>query len=486
MKSKSVGASLILNLIDRIGVKGIGFVISVLLARLLEPKAFGLIAIITAITLISQNFVDSGLSTALVQNKSVDDNDYSTVFYMSFSIALLLYMLLFFSAPLISSYYGLKELTMPFRIMALTLPVYSYSSVQAAKMTREMQFDKMLVCNIIVTILTGVIGVTMALYALQLWALVFYYLSSSVLRCVSYSFAVKWRPKPVFSAARAKELFNYGYKILFSGLLCAVFDNIRTLIIGKTYSPAELGYYDRGNQIPTVVSTTLDSVFKSVMLPVYSDAQENREKVKSLLRRTVIQNSLINFPAMVGLAVVAEPLVRLLYTDKWLFCVPFLRVLSLANITISIQSPCLISIKAVGRSDIYLKLEIVRRIVLAAILLLSLCFGSLQAIAIGWLVSNVIDLVIIMVPVKRLIGYSWTDQFVDVLPYLIISAVMGGIIYCIGFLELSIPLILSMQVAVGIMVYFLTALVFKADGMTYLLGKLKGLPGRKAGYISKT
>lgn len=473
MKKNSVGTSLIFKFIERISVKGIGFVISVLLARLLEPKVFGLIAIITAITAISQTFVDSGLSTALVQNKSADDKDYSTVFYLSFTIATLLYIVLFFCAPLISSYYKLEEFTLPFRVLSLTLIIYSYSSVQTAKLTREMQFGKMLICNFIVTIITGTIGVTMALYDFKLWALVIYYLLNSVLTCVAYIFVAKWHPKWVFSVARAKELFNYGYKILVSGLLSAIFSNIRTLIIGKVYSPTDLGYYNRGDQIPSVVSTTLDSVFSSVMLPFYSSLQEDKEQVKSMLRRTITLNSFINFPAMIGLVVVAAPLVELLYTEKWMFCVPYLQILSLANITVSIQSPCLVSIKAVGRSDIYLKLELIRRIVMMGILLLSLYFHSLLAIAIGWLVSTIIDLAIVMIPVKKLIDYSWLDQFTDVLPTLLISAVMGCIIYCIGFLNLSVPLTLILQIIIGVMVYFMIAWIFKIDSLIYLFRKLK-------------
>lgn len=475
MKKDSVGASLVFKFIESIGVKGVGFVISVLMARLLEPKVFGLVAIITAITAISQTIVDSGLSTALIQNKNIYKKDYSTVFYMSLIIALILYVLLFFCAPLISLYYEIESLTLPFRILSLTLIVYSLSSVLSAKLTREMQFKKMLVCNVIVTIIAGATGVAMALYGFGLWALVYYYLLNSILTCVAYFFVANWHPQWAFSVVRAKEFFDYGYKMLFSGLLSAIFANIRTLIIGKIYSPTDLGYYNRGDQIPSVVSGTLDNVFKSVMLPYYSRLQEDKEQIKSKLRLTVSLNSFINFPAMIGLAIIAAPLVVVLYTEKWIFCVPYLQILSLANITVSIQSPCLVAIKAIGRSDIYLKLEVIRRIVMIGILLFSLCFHSLLAIAIGWLVTTFIDLIITMIPIKRLFNYTWIEQFTDILPYLLISIVMGGIIYCIGFLNLSVIVMLISQIIIGMLAYFTIALLFKAESMMFLIGRVKSI-----------
>lgn len=478
-KKNSVASSLLYKFFERLGIKGIGFVISVILARLLDPEIFGLVAIIIAVNSIAQTFVDSGLSTALVQNKSANDADYSTVFYISFGISAFLYVILFFCAPLIATYYELDGLVMPFRVLSLTLLFYSYNSIQVAKLTREMQFSKMFACNMTVTVLTGTIGVVMAYKGFGLWSLVFYYLSNSILSCVAYMIVEKWRPKLVFSVSRAKELFNYGYKILISGLLCSIFSNIRTFIIGKMYSPTDLGYYNRGEQIPSIVSTTMDSVFSSVMLPVYARAQGNKQRVCSMLSRTVSLNSFINFTAMFGLAAVAAPLVQLLYTEKWMFCVPYLQILSLANLTVSIFSPCLVTIKAVGRSDIYLKLEVVRRIVMVGILLLSLCFHLLIAIAIGWLISTIVDVAIILVPIKKLVGYSWCDQFRDVLPSLLISIVMCGIVYCVSLFNLPTVVILILQLFVGMGVYLGIAWLFRVKNLTYLLSKFKSYLAQK-------
>ncbi len=478
-KKQSVGVSLIYKFSERIGVKGIGLVIGIILARLLEPEVFGLVAIITAVTAIAQTFVDSGLGVALIQNQNTDEADYSTVFYISFAIAAALYAALFFLAPLFAAYYEMDELTQPFRVLTLTLMFHSFSAIQTAKLTREMRFRSMFLCNLIVTLLTGALGIGLAYAGAGLWALVAYYLSNAALICVAYAFAARWRPRLCFSVSRAKELFGYGYKILISGLLCSIFTHLRTFIIGKQYSTAELAYYNRGEQIPGILSTAIDNSFNAVMLPTYSRAQDDQSMVRALLRRTVALNTFISFPFMFGLAVVGEPLVRFLYTEKWLFCVPYLQILSLAGLAVSITSPCLVSIKALGRSDIYMKLEFVRRAVMLAVLLVSLCFHSLRAIALGWLVSSMIDIVIVMFPVRRLVGYRGRELLRDVLPTLLLSAVMSAAVYGIGRLAPSTFGMLLVQIAAGGLIYFGLAWLCRLESLNYLLHKIKALIGRK-------
>ena len=467
----SVSSSLFYKFFERLGIKSIGFIISIILARLLDPQVFGVVAIIIAINAITQTFIDSGFSTALIQNKTANDDDYSTVFYISFTISVLMYVVLFMCAPVIASFYKQDFFILPFRVLTLTLLFYSYNSIQVSKLIREMQFGKMFACNIFITLTTGIIGVVMAYMGFGLWSLVIYYLSNSILSCIVYAIVQKWRPKLVFSVSRARELYNYGYKILISGLLCSVFSNMRTFIIGKTYSPADLGFYNRGEQLPSIISTTLDSVFTSVMLPVYSFAQDDNTRLRSMLSRTISLNSFINFPLMAGLAAIATPLVQLLYTEKWLFCVPYMQILSIANITVSISTPCLVFIKASGRSDIYLKLEAVRRAVMVGILILSLYFHSLIAIAIGVLVSMIVDVAIIMIPVKKLIGYSWCDQFKDISPSLLITIFMSSLLYGINYIDLPIITKVILQIFVGMAVYIGISWLFKVRNLMYLLSK---------------
>ncbi len=466
MSSKKVLSSLAYKFTEKIFAKLIGFVIGVLLARLLAPEVFGVVAIITAITAFLKTFVDSGLNTALIQSKNADSKDYSTVFYISLGIAAGCYLLLFFFAPLITDFYEIPEYLLHFRILALTLLVSAFASIPIAKLTRELQFRKMLFCQLLATVISGALGVGMAFAGYGMWALIVYYLSDSVLACIFFLFAAKWYPTWAFSKRRAKELFSYGYKILTSGVLCSLFYNIRTFIIGKQYTKSELGVYSRGDQIPSIISTTVDNTFTSVMLPFYSAKQDEPSEIKRMLSKTISLNSYLNIPAMIGLAIIAPALVVLLYTQKWEACIPFLQLMALANISTSVTSPCLTAIKAIGRSDIFFKLEMVRRIFMIAILIASVFFGSLYAIAIGWVVSCFIDVFVIIVPTKRLIGYSVRDLFFDICPTLLVSLIMGAIVWLVGCINISNILVLLLQCFTGVVVYILLSVVFRLKSFT--------------------
>lgn len=460
MNNKKIVSSLLYKFTEKVLVKAIGFVIGVILARLLDPEIFGIVAIITAVVAIAQVFVDSGLSTALVQSKSVTEGDYSTIFYISFGVALVAYLLIFLLTPVIAHYYHIEAYTTQLRVLTATLFFYAFNSIQTAKLQREMAFRKMLVCQLVAVVVSGCVGIVLAYWGYGVWALIFYYLSSSAAACITYAVAARWHPRLTFSKQRAKELVNYSYKILLSGLLCSLFANLRTFIIGRIYSKAELGVYSRGDQIPSVISSSIDSAFHAVMLPAFSKEQDNFSKVKDLLSKTIIFDSILIFPAMLGLASVAKNLVLVLYTAKWSAAIPFIQILSLAYIGNPVASPCLVAIKAIGRSDVYLKLETVRRIVMLVILFASLLFHSLIAIAIGWLLSSVVDMFIIMIPVSRLLHYSFGDMWKDIKAPLFISISMVICVLVIGKLPLSPLPLLILQILGGVIVYLGASLLF--------------------------
>lgn len=469
MKKNRIASSLFYKFTEKVLVKLIGFVIGVILARLLDPEIFGIVAIITAIVAIAQVFVDSGLSTALVQNKSVTEGDYSTIFYISFGVALIAYLLIFLLTPVIAHYYHIEAYTAQLRVLTATLFFYAFNSIQAAKLQREMAFRKMLVCQLVAVVASGFVGVVLAYLGYGIWALILYYLSNSAVSCISYGVASRWHPRLIFSKKRAKELVNYSYKILLSGLLCSLFANLRTFIIGRIYSKTELGIYSRGDQIPSVISSSIDSAFHAVMLPAFSKEQDSFSRVKDLLSKTIIFDSMLIFPAMVGLASVAKNLVLVLYTAKWSAAIPFIQILSLAHIVAPVASPCLVAIKAIGRSDVYLKLETVRRIVMLAILFASLQFHSLLAIAIGWLISNIIDIFLIMAPTKKLLNYTLINLWNDTKVPLILSMIMFVCVIGIGKLPFSPLALLVLQVCGGVCIYFVGLMLL----MPQLLGMLK-------------
>lgn len=464
MHEKTVFSSLIFKFAERILVKTIGFVIGVILARLLEPELFGITAIVMAIVSVAQTFVDSGLNTALVQNEKTQEDDYSTVFYISMAIALILYSVIYFLTPFIAAYYNMVGYQRHIRILSLLLVLHALNSIQVAKLQRDLQFKHMLICQMVASVIAGAVGIGMACSGGGIWALVFYYLTNALVICITCGIASKWHPSLVFSLTRAKEFVSYGSKILGGGLLCSLFVNIRTFIIGKTYSSVELGLYSRGEQIPSIISTTIDSVFKSVMLPVLSRKQSNLSDVREMLRSTISINSYLNFPMMFGLMAVAPAAVVFLYTEKWSGCIPYLQLLGMANMAISISSPCLVAIKAIGRSDAFLKLEVVRRAAMVLALLVSLCFHSLIAIAIGWVISSMIDAVIVLIAARRLIGYSMGDMVRDVGPSFVLSAIMAVAVWVIGQIDMPVFVLLMIQVVCGIVIYIGLSAAVRANG----------------------
>ncbi len=472
MSSKSVTTSLVFKFIERVAVKAVGFLIGILLARLLDPDIFGIVAIFSAVVALAQTFVESGMGTALIQNKNTQREDYSTIFYISMGIALLLYGLLYLLAPVITAYYEIPEYVTHFRVLCLTLPFYAFNSIQAAKLSRQMQFHKMLLCQLVASLLSGILGVVLAYAGFGIWALILHHLASAVLICITYCFVAKWHPEWVFSLTRARELVGFGLKMLASGLLCSLFYNLRTFVIGKLYTKTELALYSRGDQIPSLISKAVDDSFKAVMLPTYAKKQDQPREICRLLGKTIRLNSYLNSAAMLGLAAVAQTAVTVIYGAKWESCVPYVQLLSVANLTIPITASGLVAIKAIGRSDVYLRLETVRRVIMLAVLLLSLAFGSLEMIALGWVVSCVVDVFVILVPVKKLLGYSLGQLARDTLPSLAMAAVMAAVVLLLQRLPLlSLPLLL-VQMAGGAASYWLLSVLFRVSSYRELKNKV--------------
>lgn len=474
MQSNKVVGSFAYKFIERFSAKGIGLIIGIILARIISPDEFGQLAILTVFISLSRTIIESGFNTSLIQNKNVSEDDYSTVFYLSLGISAILILILYFSAPLISEYYETKALVLPLRVYSFTLVFGAFNSIQTAKLQREMRFKAIMTCSLIATVLSGVLGVVMAYAGLGLWALIGYHGSNIVFISVCMLFVVKWRPKMVFSISRAKILFGYGWKLLVSGILCSLYNDLRSLIIGKKFSTEMLGYYSRGQQIPEMISTTMDSSIQSVMLPTLSEAQDEKPRLVAMLKRSSSLDLFLTAPAMVGLALVAESVVRLLYTDAWLPCVIYLQLICLAYIATPYMSSGLIAIKAIGRSDVYMKLEIVRRIMMLFILAISIIFfDSVLAIAVGFVISSWVDALLVAIPVGRLTGYTLAQQIKNTWKILLCSLIMGFVVFALGYLEINIILKLCIQVCSGVLCYLALSCLLKIDSFIGLLELLK-------------
>lgn len=465
---------------ERGGTQGIQFFVSIILARLLSPEEYGIIAIIMVFILLANVFVESGFNTALIQKKDVDEVDFSSVLYLSLGVATILYVVIFFTAPFIASFYDQPILIQVLRVLSITIFIGAFNSIQNAYVARNMLFKKLFTSSLGSVTISGVVGIIAAYSGLGVWALVLQQLTSQLAVAVILWFTVKWRPHLIFSTTRVKSLFSYGSKLLASGLLDTLYNNLRTLIIGRMYTPSMLAYYNRGQQFPQLIVSNINGSIQSVMLPALSAHQDDRKRVKDMMRRAIVSSSFLIFPMMFGMAVVAEPLVKIVLTDKWLPAVPFLQIACFTFALWPIHTANLQAINAMGRSDIFLRLEIIKKIMGLIVLGVSLPFG-VYAIALGGVFSGLIATFINAYPNKELLNYSYKEQWLDIMPSLLISLLMGGIVYLFNFLSFPAWQILILQIVSGGIIYILLAKIFKIESFTYLVGTMKQLINSRKG-----
>ena len=464
---KKVLSGLFWKVMENGGTQGIQFLVSVLLARMLTPGESGEVMLIMIFITIGNVFVQSGFNTSLIQKKEVDEADYSSAFYISASIAAALYIVLFFCAPAIASFYEQPAFIPVIRFLAITLFFGAATSVQSAVVARNLEFKKLCLSSLSAAVGSGVIGVAMAYEGFGIWALVMQQFFYSFFLMAVLGILVKWHPKFLFSMEKAKQLFSYGWKILCSGLLDTVFNNVYGLVIGKIYNADMMGQYSRGNQFPALIANNLGAAIQSVMLPAFSTCQEEKKHLKNMVRRSIVTSSYLVFPMMAGLIAVAEPMVKLLLTERYLPCVPMLRMLCIAYATWPLHVANLQAINALGRSEIFLKLEIIKKAVGVAALLISLPFGIYTMVALK-AVTDFLCTFINAYPNKKLLGYSFFEQWRDVFPSLLLSAVMCAAVYGIQFFIQGTLLTLVVQILAGVAIYGGLSWIFKVESFLYL------------------
>lgn len=481
MNKARVISSLIYKFAERFSVKGIGFIISIVLARLLAPEYFGQIAIINVFVGLSQTFVEGGLNTALVQAKEVDDRDYSTVFYICMLVSAIMVAVLFAVSPLIAAYYKKPGIILPLRFYSLSLFFGAFNSILNAIIQRELRFKQQFMCSLASTVLSGALGIALAFMGAGIWALIAYYFAYAVISCAAMLIAVRWVPKSRFSLDSAKRLYGYGLRIFASSLLTSLYNDIRPLIIGKKFSDADLGYYDRGHQFSSLIALNIDNAVQSVMFPVFSSLQDEKERLVAAAKRAMGMNALLIFPAMFGMAAVAEPMTRLLLTDTWLPAVIFIQVLCIGEAQVPLTSTNLVVLKSLGRSDIYMKQEIVRRIAMLAVLLITVfVFKSTVAIACGFTFSAWLDAFITSIPLRKLLGYGFVDELKDIWKCCAATVIMAVIVWAMNMLPLPLIAKLAVQVIVGGAVYLAVCAVLKEENFVYLLATVKNRRGGNA------
>lgn len=468
----TIVSSLFIKFIEQLSVKLTSLIVSIVLARILEVSDFGLIAILTIFVHISSSIIEGGLSTSLIQKKDVRDVDYSTVFYSSLGLAVLLYVLLFASADFIADQYHNQDLSLYLRIIGLTLFVTPFNTVQFGYIYKHMQFKKMLIATLTSSAVSGVTGIVMAYNGYGAWSLVVQTMLNSIITVLMLLFLVKWKPKPLFSFVKLKEHFAYGWKLLVSSLLETFYNEVRSLVIGKKYTADDLAYYNRGDSYPKTVMTSLNTSVQTVMFPVLSSEQENRLRLKEVMRKSIALSSFIVFPVMAGFAAVADPVIRIILTEKWLPCVPYLQLACIIYAIQPINSCNLQAIKAIGRSDLYLILDIIKiGIGLLILAIAAFKFNSPMAIAVATAIYAPFQLMINAVPNQRLIDYSLKEQFQDIATPFALAILMFGVVHLLGLFNIQIWVKLVLQIFVGIIVYIGLAYIFKVPALREIKGR---------------
>lgn len=472
MNNKSFINNFIWRFAERCGAQLVTFIVSIVLARILTPEDYGVVALATVFTSILQVFVDSGLGTALIQKKNADDLDFSSVFYFNFVVCIVLYIIMFFTAPFISVFYNDSSLTSIVRVASLTIVISGVKGIQQAYVSRNMLFKRFFFATLGGTIFSAFIGIGLAYAGFGVWAIVAQQLSNTAIDTLILWITVKWRPKKMFSIKRLKELLNFGWKLLVSSLFNTVYNNLRNLIIGKYYSSADLAYYNQGDKFPNLIVTNINSSIDSVLLPTLSSAQDEKNRVKSMTRRAIKTSTYIMAPLMMGLAFCATPIVRLILTEKWMPCVPYLQIFCITYMFWPIHTANLNAINAMGRSDYFLKLEIVKKAIGMLLLLSTMHFGVMM-MAYSLLVTTVTSMIINSWPNKTLLEYSLKEQIIDIFPGIFLALLMGLAISLVRLLALPDIVTLAFQIPLGAVIYIGLSYVFKIEPFEYLLNMVK-------------
>ena len=453
------------------------FIVSVVLARILAPEDYGTIALVTVFTSILQVFVDSGLGTALIQKKDADDLDFSSVFYFNFTVCMILYIGMFFCAPYIAKFYKNLTLIPVIRVLSLTIIISGIKGIQQSYVSRNMLFKRFFFSTLGGTVFSAFLGIGLAYAGAGVWALVVQQLSNAAIDTLILWITVKWRPKKMFSWSRLKGLLSFGWKLLGSTLLDTVYSNLRNLIIGKVYSSSDLAFYNQADRFPRILVTNVNSSIDSVLLPSMSNVQNDHYRVKSMTRRAIKTSTYIMAPLMMGLAFCAPSIVQLVLTEKWLPCVPYLRIFCITYMFWPIHTANLNAINALGRSDLFLKLEIAKKTVGIILLLITMRI-SVLAMAYSMIVSSVSSQIINTWPNKRLLEYGYLEQLKDILPSILLAVFMGILVSFFKLTNWNVLTVLICQILSGALIYVLGSIILKLESFEYLINILKDLKRR--------
>jgi O-antigen/teichoic acid export membrane protein len=471
---KQTLSGLVWTFTDTFVLKGSSFIASLILARILGPQIFGLIGMLSIFIAIGQSLVDSGLSSSIIRTKDADDKDFSTVFYTNLVMSFLIYGIIFFCAPFIAKFYNQQILISIVRLYCLTFIISSFSAIQIAILTKNMQFKKLMLCNIPGTVIGIIIGIVMAYSGYGVWSIVWMYLISQIAQSIMLSISSKWKPSFSFSREKLQFHFHFGYKLMLSGVINTSFNNIYNVIIGKFYPVQTLGFYERAylfNQYPV---TTLTGIISRVTYPLLANIQHENERIAIAYKKLIQITFFITAPLMFGAAAIAEPLFLIVLGKEWMPSVPFFQILCIGSMFLPIHSFNLNVLQVYGRSDLFLKLEIVKKAVIVITIMIAFQFG-IYALVWSSVFTGFIALLINTHYSSTVINYTTNKQLRDMLPILILSGIMFILMYLTFHFLLSFPLSVQiiLPVIIGAVFYFTVNLLFKIPSFLYLQTLIK-------------
>lgn len=459
---------------DTVFLKGSTFVAQLILARLLGPKEFGLIGMIAIFVAIGTSLVDSGLSSSLIRTKDAGDGDFSTIFFTNVVISIFIYAFVFFSAPFIAKFYNQAVLIPIIRTYCLTFIISSFSAIQIAILTKDMQFKTLMFYNIPGTVIGIIVGIVMAYIGYGVWSIVWMYLTSQIAQSAMLWIYSRWKPSFSFSRERLEFHFHFGYKLMLSGIIHTSFTNIYNVIIGKFYSVQTLGFYERAylfNQYPV---TTLTGIISRVTYPLLANIQNETGRIAATYKKLIQITFFITAPLMFGAAAIAEPLILLVLGKQWIPSVPFFQILCLSSMFLPIHSFNLNVLQVYGRSDLFLKLEIIKKSVIVLTIIIAFQFG-IYALVWSSVFTGFMALLINTHYSSRVINYTTKKQLRDMLPIFILSGVMFIIMYGTFHFLLSYPLLIQivLPAIIGTVFYFTINSLFKVPSFLYLQKLIK-------------
>ncbi|MEE8703553.1 MAG: lipopolysaccharide biosynthesis protein [Olsenella sp.] len=472
--------SLFWKLFEQGGSAAIQLVVQIVMARLLAPAEFGMLAIMTVFVNIGNVIVQSGLNTAIIQSPDLDDDDCSTVFWMSLTISCVLYLVIYLAAPAVAGFYSMPAIVWPLRALVLILIVNAYNAIQEALVARHMDFKKTFRATVAAAVVSGVSAISAALAGAGIWALVVQQLAFQLTKCVVLMAEVPWKPRLVFVADRARTMFRFGWKLLVSGLIDQGYTSLSSLVIGHQFTSADLGYVTQGERYPQALGVVLDGAIQPVMLSAVSRVQDDKDRVKRLASRGLKTSTFLIVPAMGAFALVARPLVVLLLGEKWLPAVPFLQMYCLIYAFLPIHTTNLQVLNGMGRSDAFLRLEVIKKGVGVAMLCVTaFAIHDLYAIVIGYIINNVISTFINAEPNRKVIGYSYLEQVRDICPAFALTSSASAVAWPLSLLDLpSLALIVLQVLAMGA-AYLLLARLLRVEELSYLVTNVRSYLARR-------